>query len=96
MNALVRASDDETQARVTGYETRRSLALKRSLVIFAYSLAGHETTANRVAYALILLATHPHYQEWIREEIHQVGKSVGTVYNSAFPRLKRCLAVMVN
>lgn len=64
--------------------------------IFAYNLAGHETTANTVAYALVLLAAHPQYQDWVREEIMQVQDTLAGDYNSIFPRLQRCLAVMVS
>ncbi len=64
--------------------------------IFAYNLAGHETTANTVAYALVLLAAHPQYQDWVREEIMQVQNILAGDYNSSFPRLQRCLAVMVS
>lgn len=67
--------------------------------IFAFNLAGHETTANTVAFALVLLAANPECQNWLAEEIHQVlvsqSRSEKWAYGEAFPRLQRCLAVMV-
>ena len=68
--------------------------------IFAYSLAGYETTANTVATALVLLAANPQYQQWLAEEIDSVCSTSSNpetwAYDTTFPRLQRCLAVMVS
>lgn len=68
--------------------------------IFAYSLAGLETTANTVATALVLLAANPKYQQWVAEEIDGVVGGISTSqvwdYDVTFPQLQRCLAVMVS
>ena len=62
--------------------------------IFAFNLAGHETTANTVAAAIVLLAAQPRYQRWLTEEIDSVDTTAGG-YEICFPRLQRTLAVMV-
>ncbi|KAL8949084.1 MAG: hypothetical protein Q9222_004774 [Ikaeria aurantiellina] len=92
MSALVRASDEDTHSKEIGQSSK--LGLDDAEIfgnIFAYNLAGHETTANTVAFALVLLAAHPQYQDWVREEIKSTKEQD---YESAFPRLQRCLAVM--
>ncbi|KAL8702464.1 MAG: hypothetical protein Q9201_004369 [Fulgogasparrea decipioides] len=98
MSALVRASDEDAQSRERGQqESKRGLTDEEIFGnIFAYNLAGHETTANTVAYALFLLAAYPQYQDWVREEIKQVQGDVpgNKDYEQIFPRLQRCLAVM--
>ena len=97
MSALVRASDEDTYAKETGHETKRGLSDEEIFGnIFAYNLAGHETTANTVASALVLLAAHPQYQDWVREEVEKVGGTKDKAYETTFPQLKRCLAVMVS
>ena len=63
--------------------------------IFAFNLAGHETTANTVAAAIVLLAVNAKYQQWLSEEIDKVGPAAGS-YRICFPKLQRCLAVMVS
>ncbi|KAL8818986.1 MAG: hypothetical protein Q9223_002485 [Gallowayella weberi] len=95
MSALVRASDEDTQAKAVGKPSRLGLTDEEIFGnIFAYNLAGHETTANTIAYALVLLAAHPKYQDWLHEEILH-AKTMTEDYDSMFPRLQRCLAVMV-
>lgn len=96
MSALVRAADEDRLAKESGHSSRLGLTDEEIFGnIFAYNLAGHETTANTVAYALFLLAAHPQYQEWVREEIMHTRDGTKKDYDSVFPRLQRCLAVMV-
>ena len=67
--------------------------------IFVYYFAGHDTTAAVFAYTMYLLAGHPEVQDWIAEELHHVTPSNDSSqwsYGDLFPRLKRCLALMVN
>jgi len=98
-SALVQASEDAKQSMVEGKKTKLGLSDDEIFGnIFAYNLAGHETTANTVATALVLLAAHPQYQDWLTEEIDSI---VGTSreawqYEKAFLSLHRCLAVMVS
>ncbi|KAL6719196.1 hypothetical protein ACLMJK_003433 [Lecanora helva] len=65
---------------------------------FVYNFAGHDTTAITFGWTLYLLAAHPEVQEWIGEEIDEMIKDDDlskVEYCEAFPRMKRCLAVMV-
>lgn len=67
--------------------------------MFIFSFAGHDTTAHVLAFAIVLLSTRPDVQDWIAEELQQVlgeqKEAVEDSYNAIFPRLKRCLAVLV-
>jgi cytochrome P450 len=66
--------------------------------LYQFTLAGFDTTANTLAYAVTMLAAHPKWQDWIIEEITEVQDSLGgsnAGYAEIFPRLKRCLALMV-
>ncbi|KAI4116495.1 MAG: hypothetical protein LQ345_003095 [Seirophora villosa] len=95
MSALVRASDEDMRSKELGHNSKTGLTDDEIFGnIFAYNLAGHETTANTVAFALVLLAAHPHYQEWVRAEIPHPQGIANTEYEFMFPRLQRCLAVM--
>ena len=70
--------------------------------LFLYNIAGHETTANALAYSIALLAAYPDMQDWMIEEIqsvlgsgkHEDALNVMPIYEDTFPRLKRCLAIM--
>lgn len=68
--------------------------------LFIYNLAGHDTTANTICYAVYLLSAQPEYQDWICEELDSVFARNDEVetweYEKAFPKLKRCLALMVS
>ncbi|SLM38548.1 hypothetical protein LPUS_08801 [Lasallia pustulata] len=51
-----------------------------------------------LSYSISLLAAHPEVQEWVAEEVHYVLQGQGTSETweySLFPRLKRCLTVML-
>jgi cytochrome P450 len=66
--------------------------------IYLINIAGHDTTANSLAYAIIHLAMNPEVQEWLSEEIHTVMGNNPTEtweYEATFKNLKRPLAVMV-
>lgn len=76
--------------------------------LFVYSLAGHDTTASTLAFAIIRLALHPHMQDWLATEIDTALQSLSRTpsapvpslstiqssYTTLFPLLPRCLAVM--
>lgn len=67
--------------------------------IYVINFAGHDTTAGSLTYVLFLLAAYPNIQEWIAEEIRTVFPNPDRDtwdYKEAFPRLKRCLAVVVS
>ncbi len=60
---------------------------------------GHDTTAITLSWTLYLLAGHPELQSWITEEINlHITESSGSIrmYSEVFPKLKRCLAVIVH
>lgn len=67
--------------------------------LFIFTSAGFDTTANTMAYALALLATYPEWQDWLYEEISTVllDKDPDNLeYNEIYPKLPRCLALMVS
>ncbi|KAI4262094.1 MAG: hypothetical protein L6R35_007391, partial [Caloplaca aegaea] len=67
--------------------------------IFVFNFAGHDTTAISLAYSVLLLVAHPEVQDWIGEELrfHLRGEeSNGWDYELSFPKLQRCLAVLVS
>lgn len=94
MSALVRAADTSK----SGGSARESLTDEELYGnLFIWNLAGHDTTANTLAFAVTLLSVHPEVQEWISEEINSVFGSTPPEswdYEAAFPRLKRVLALM--
>ncbi|KAL8796096.1 MAG: hypothetical protein Q9195_001428 [Heterodermia aff. obscurata] len=99
VSAMLEASEESQLS--AGKDTVSKLSLADNEIfgnIFAYSLAGHETTANTVAAALVLLAAKPEYQQWMAEEIDNVCSTSSNpetwAYDTTFPKLQRCLAVM--
>lgn len=96
MSALLRASDNEAMGK-------GKIGLGDEEIVgnlFIYNVAGHDTTSNTLAYAVTLLSTNDNVQEWLREEICTVFVEEDNVeswnYEKDFPRLKRCLALMVS
>jgi cytochrome P450 len=89
---------------VDGYEKERSQnrpAFTEDEItgnMYTFTLAGYDTTANTMAYAFAMVAVNPQWQEWIVEEINRVKKEVSdpTNYLEVFPKLDRCLALMVS
>ena len=100
MGSLVRASEEAQKSTDVNDSTRLGLTDEEIFGnIFAFNLAGHETTANTIATSLVLLAANPECQDWLIEEVHHVlgdrGGSEDWNYDESFPKLKRYLAVMV-
>ena len=101
IGALVRASEeaqrsgDKVDLAYLGFSDEEIFGN-----IFAFNLAGHETTANTLATAIVLMAAKPEYQNWISEEINRCLLGMGSpgewAYETTFPKLQRCLAVMVH
>lgn len=95
MSALLRASDSEVLGK-------GKIGLNDEEIIgnlFIYNVAGHDTTSNTLAYATTLLSTDSKVQGWLREEIRSVfgdEEDVEMWNYDDFPRLKRCLALMVS
>lgn len=97
VSALIRASEDASNG-----DGLSNHGLSEDEIygnIFIYNLAGHETTANTLAFAIALLAAHPQWQSWISDELDSVladsGKTGARDYEAVFPKLNRCLALMV-
>ncbi|KAI0153338.1 cytochrome P450 [Xylariaceae sp. FL1272] len=105
MSVLVRASDSSKSGRAA----RESLTDEEIYGnLFIWNLAGHDTTANTLAWyvltfchtpdAIMLLSINPEVQDWIGEEVQAVfGRSSPPDewdYDSAFPQLKRIMALM--
>lgn len=66
--------------------------------LFVYNIAGHDTTAGTMNYAIAMLAAEPKWQEWLAEEIDAVLKEneSSLKYSAMFPKLPRCQAIMVS
>lgn len=101
MSSLVRASEDEQNLNdKNNREGPRGLTIKEILGnIFVINFAGHDTTANTLAYSMLLLAAYPEVQDWVGEELNNIlqGSNIETwEYKDLFPRLKRCQAVLVS
>ncbi|KIW09979.1 hypothetical protein PV08_11755 [Exophiala spinifera] len=65
--------------------------------LFIYNLAGHDTTAATLHFAITLMAAHPEWQTWVAEEVDAVCKADDTgslYYEETFPKLKRIHALM--
>ncbi|KAK5051955.1 hypothetical protein LTR84_002759 [Exophiala bonariae] len=107
MSSIIRASDDaarEFAAAKATVDASKAPSLRASLTdseiwgnLFIYNVAGHETTAGALAYAIGLLACHPEWQDWLQPELNQVfgnGSVNKDQYHDAFQQLKRCHAIM--
>lgn len=65
--------------------------------MFLFNLAGFETTAGNLSFAMPFLAASPEFQDWLREEIDAIydpDKPETNSYEDTYPRLVRCLAFM--
>ncbi|KAH8891773.1 cytochrome P450 [Thozetella sp. PMI_491] len=67
--------------------------------LFIINFAGHDTTANTMAFMMLLLAAHPDVQQWLAEEISTAAEQMPDgrewEYERLFPRLNRCHAVLL-
>lgn len=67
--------------------------------IFVVNFAGHDTTANTLAFTMILLAANPEVQDCVREEVRRVTKGIDVAewdYEKLFPHPMRCRAILVS
>lgn len=62
--------------------------------LFVFNLAGFETTASTLSFALPYLALHPEIQAWVTEEIDAHYSTQQSSYEETYPKLVRCLALM--
>ncbi|KAI3390985.1 hypothetical protein diail_8286, partial [Diaporthe ilicicola] len=101
MTLLVRASAQEAAASATDGAKGGTEGLTESEIygnMFTFNFAGHDTTAHSTTFALYFLAADPDVQDWVAEEILTVlgGRQPHELdYRADFPRLKRCLAVLL-
>ncbi|MCJ1329990.1 hypothetical protein MMC10_006671 [Thelotrema lepadinum] len=98
-SAMIKASDQEKNQQKAATTSSTTLHLTESEIrgnLFIFTLAGFDTTANTLAYALTLLTIHPSLQVWLTDEIDAVFSTAPSpaAYSALFPRLKRCLALM--
>lgn len=107
MTALVQASSsaDNNPESAEGGLTEREIYGN----MFVFNFAGHDTTAHTLTFVIAFLAANPAVQDWLHEEIiHVLGDRVDSIqegdgndanskwdYQTDFPRLKRCFAVLM-
>lgn len=107
LKTFVRLSDQsEEQADSRDITAGKSFLTEEEIAgnLFIFTAAGFDTTANTMGYAVTILAAYPQWQAWVQEEIDSLMGSPSTRsedepvlpdYATTFPRLIRCLAVMV-
>ena len=91
MSVLVRASDEtkNLSQRLSDTEIIGN--------IFVFNVAGHDTTANTIAFAIGLMSINPSVQDWLAEEIMTaLGDVEKPDYETVYPKLPRVLATMVS
>lgn len=67
--------------------------------MFVFNFAGQDTTAQTLIFTIHLLAAHPEVQDWMGEELQYYlsdDSPSNWSYEEVFPRLKRCLAILVS
>jgi cytochrome P450 len=100
MTSLVRAGDAYTKGTSTLDDRTRGLSVEEIFGnIFVINFAGHDTTANTLAFGMLLLASHPEVQTWLAEEVGRYCKDMQPEtwqYSELFPKLVRCQAVMAS
>jgi cytochrome P450 len=93
ITAFVKALDVHQKDRTKGMSVEEILGN-----LFVINFAGHDTTANTLAFATLFLTAYPEVQEWVADEVRRVFKDVQDEnwdYSSLFPQLVRCRAVML-
>ena len=101
MTSLVRAAQANVNQKESTTGTHQEGLTEEEVYgnVFVFNFAGHDATANSLAIGICLLATRPDIQDWIAEELNAVlagVESQESSYESIFPRLPRCLAVVVS
>lgn len=106
MTSLIRASDEMVKVTQAGKNIKDGTNMHCGLTeneiygnMFVFSFAGHDTTAHTLSFTIHLLAAHPEVQDWMREELQYYltnDDPSSWSYDEIFPKLKRCLAVLVS
>lgn len=96
MTSFVRAANTH-ESKTDGSQTQ-GLSIKEVYGnMFLVNFAGHDTTANTLAFSILSLATSPKVQDWLAEEIHAVTTNMEDWdYSQLFPKLLRYRAVLVS
>ncbi|KAF1957295.1 putative cytochrome P450 monooxygenase [Byssothecium circinans] len=96
MTSFVKASNTY-KAKSEGGKHPQGLSVEEIFGnIFVINFAGHDTTANTLAFAAFLLARAPEVQNWMAEEVRRVTVEGGDWdYGRLFPQLIRCRAVLL-
>lgn len=93
MSQLLQASD-------SGADGKGSMLSDEEMMgnLFVFTAAGFDTTANTLSYALVLLARHPRWQDWLIEEVDAIVPADMTdeqlEYTAIFPKATRVLSFM--
>ncbi|KAF2656622.1 cytochrome P450 [Lophiostoma macrostomum CBS 122681] len=97
-SSLLRASEEYSHEKQSISTNSKGLTIDELLGnIYLINIAGHDTTANTLAYSVVNLAMRPDVQNWLSEEIKAVvgdDPSETWNYESTFKHLKRPLAIM--
>lgn len=100
MSSFVRALENPGKTAANSHSHSRGLTRDEIFGnIYVINFAGHDTTANTLAFAVLMLAAYPKVQEWIAEELREIIKDdtqKAWEYETLFPKLKRCRSVMVS
>ena len=104
MTSFVRAlnthqKEEATAKNHVGQSPSRGLTVDEIFGnIFVINFAGHDTTANTLAFSMLLLAANPDVQDWVAEELQEIipnQEVAKSGYSVLFSDLKRCRAVLV-
>jgi cytochrome P450 len=92
---LVSANEKAKSEKSHSREINRGCLSENELYgnFFILNLAGHETTATSISFAVALLAAHQDVQVWIRAEVDKMFDAAKP-YNENYPRLPRVMTVM--
>ncbi|KAK2756986.1 hypothetical protein FQN54_004954 [Arachnomyces sp. PD_36] len=96
LGAMVRANEVEKK-QLNKSTSHRSYLTDSELYgnIFVFNVAGYETTAATMTFALTFLATNQDIQNWVIEEVDKYyTNSTDHDYATTYPKLVRCLASM--
>jgi hypothetical protein len=99
--ALVRACESEHPRKDQTVPGMRPMSLTEEEIIsnlFVFAFAGNDTSAIALTNLLVHMAAFPETQDWIAEEIRYYlpGDDISQWSYKTFPKLKRCLAVVVS
>ncbi|KAK8863460.1 cytochrome P450 [Apiospora arundinis] len=102
--SFVRAADlhhrqQRSSSETSGASGKAGLSVEEIFGdLFVINFAGHDTTANMSAFAMLCLAAHPEIQAWVAEEVALATAEYVRLedwdYKKVYPQLVRCRAVV--